>query len=70
MDLNGFVIYNGSFNRNISSSYNILDEERKLTCFPQIKSYTSEDYFYLPSFDSYADFNNFVSKNGSINSKL
>ena len=70
MDLNGFVIYNGSFNRNISSSYNILDEERRLTCFPQIKSYTSEDYFYLPSFDSYADFDNFVSKNESIDSKI
>jgi len=70
MDINGFVIYNGSFNRNISSSYKIIDEERRLTCFPQIKSYTSEDYFYLPSFDSYADFNNFVSKNESIDSKI
>ena len=62
MDLNGFVIYNGSFIRNKSSSYNIIDEERRLTCFPQIKSYTSEDYFYIPSFDSYNDFNNLVSK--------
>jgi len=48
----------------------IIDEERRLTCFAQIKSYTSEDYFYLPSFDSYADFNNFVSKNESIDSKI
>jgi len=70
MDLNGFVIYNGSFNRNNSSSYNLLDEERRLTCFPQIKSYTSEDYFYLPSLDSYTDFNNIVSKKESIDSKI
>lgn len=70
MDLNGFVIYNGSFIRDNSTSYKILDEERRLTCFPLIKSYTSEDYFYLPSFESYDDFNNFLAKNESIETKM
>ena len=70
MDLNGFVIFNGSFNRNNSTSYTLLDEKRRLTCFPQIKSYTSEDYFYIPSFEYYNDFNNFIYKNESINSKI
>jgi hypothetical protein len=61
MDLNGFVIYNGSFNRSSSESYEIIDTERRLTCFPQISFATSKDYFYIPSFDSYKDFNKYVS---------
>ena len=62
MNLNGFVIYNGSFIRDKSSSYNLLDEERRLICFLQIKFYTSEDYFYLPSFNSYSEFNHLITK--------
>ena len=72
MDLYGFVIYNGAFNRNLSNSYELVDTERRLTCFPQIKSFTSKDYFYVPSFNSYNEFITYISnsKNKSTFSKI
>ena len=58
MDLYGFLLYNGSFNTNLSKTYEYIDSERKLDCILQINSITAKDYFYIPSYSSLNDFNN------------
>ena len=58
MDLYGFLLYNGSFNTSLSETYEYIDNERKINTILQIKSITAKDYFYLPSYNSYNDFNN------------
>jgi len=60
MDLYGFLIYNGSFNRNISKTYEEIKKEMRLTCILQVKAICSKDYFRFPSFSSYNDFNEYL----------
>ena len=67
MDLYGFLIYNGSFNKNLSSTYELIDDERRLNCIFQIKSYTSKDYFHISSFNSLDEFNKNISKEKNEN---
>lgn len=67
MDLYGFLLYNGSFNKNLSKTYEYIDNERKLNNILQINSITAKDYFYLPSYNSYNDFNN--NKKNNLKSK-
>ena len=63
MDLYGFLLYNGSYNTNLSKTYDLIDSERRLNCILQIKSFTSKDYFYLPSFNSFDECNKYYSNN-------
>ena len=68
MEYYGFSIFNSSFNTDLSSTYELLDDERSINCYLQIKPYTSRDYFYLPTFNSFNEFNNYIS-NGKNNNK-
>ena len=67
MEYYGFSIFNNSFITNLSSTYELLDDERSLNCYLQIKPYTSRDYFYLPTFNSFNDFNKYISNEKNKN---
>ena len=69
MDLFSFSIFNGSFDSNLSNTYEFIDNERRQNCLYQINSATSRDYFYLPSFNSFVEFNKYISKETKDNEK-
>ena len=58
MDKYGFIIYEDAFDYSISNSYEIVDEELRISWLYNFNSTPSKDNFYLPSFNSYKDFNN------------
>lgn len=71
MDIYGFYLYNGSFNKNLSSTYELIDNERRQNCIPQINTFTSYDYFNLPTFNSFSEYNKYFSnKNKDKQNKL
>ena len=53
MDKYGFIIYEDAYNCNISSTYEIVDEDLTISWVWSYISYPSKDHFYLPSFNSY-----------------
>ena len=67
MEYYGFSIFNSSFITNLSTTYELLDDERSINCYLQIKPYTSRDYFYLPTFNSFNEFNKYISNEKNKN---
>ena len=70
MEYYGFSIFNTSFITNLSNTYELLDDERSVNCFLQVKPFTSRDYFYLPIFNSFNEFNNYNSKENNYNKDI
>ena len=70
MEYFGFSIFNNSFITNLSNTYELLDDERSINCFLQVKPFTSRDYFYLPTFNSFNEFNKYISKEKNINKEI
>ena len=64
MDKYGFIIYEDAYNCNISSTYEIVDEDLTISWVWSYISYPSKDHFYLPSFNSYDTFNKYIEKKG------
>ena len=63
MDKYGFLIYNDALNYNLSTSYEEVEEDLTISWVYSYTSVPSKDNFYLSSFNSYKDLNNFISKN-------
>ena len=58
MDKYGFIIYEDAFDYSLSESYEIVDEELRISWLYNYNSTPSKDNFYLPSFQSYKNLNN------------
>ncbi len=58
MDVYGFIIYENALNYSLSNSYEIVDEELRISWLYNYNSTPSKDNFYLPEFNSYKNFNN------------
>ena len=68
MDLYGLSIYNTSFYTNLSNTYEFINDERRLGCILQINTFTSRDYFHIPTFNSFTEFNNYICQSNLKNS--
>ena len=56
MDKYGFIIYEDAFNQNLSSTYEIIEENLKISWIWSFISFPSKDYFYFPYFNTYNNF--------------
>lgn len=63
MDKYGLIIYEDAYNCNISSTYEIVYENLAIIWVWYYISYPSKDHFYLPSFNSYENFNKYILSN-------
>ena len=61
MEKYGFLIYEEALNYNLSTSYEKVEEDLKIGWLNNYISLPSKDNFYLPSFNSYKEFYNFIS---------
>ena len=57
MDLYSFSLYDTSYNTSLSSTFELIDDERKINCISLIKPFTCKDSFHIPSFSSFDEFN-------------
>ena len=63
MDKYGFIIYEDAFNYNLSSTYEIINENLRISWIWSFISYPSKDHFYLPYFNLYSNLYKYISKN-------
>ena len=59
MDLYGFLLYNTSYQTNLSKTFKLIDDERRINCVYQIKPFTCFDSFHIPSYNSFNEFNKY-----------
>ena len=65
MDVYGFLMYEGALEFNQSSSYESIDEEISISYLYNFASLSCKDHFYLPSFNTYNDFYNYIKNNNN-----
>ena len=61
MDKYGFLLYEKALDFSLSTTYEQFDEELKVNWITDSIILSSKDYYYLPSFNSYKNFEDFVS---------
>jgi hypothetical protein len=70
MDFYGFSVLYDSFNYNLSTSNEFIDDKVRLTCYLQLKSTTYKDYCYVPSFNSFNELNECISNPQKLSNYL
>ena len=63
MDKYGFIIYEDAFNYNLSSTFEKSDKIIKISWVWSFIPIPSNDHFYLPSFNSYKEFQKYIIQN-------
>ena len=65
MDKYGFLIYEDAFNPNLSTTYEKIKENLKISWVWNFIPFSLKDHFYISSFNSYKNFENYISQNNN-----